>query len=402
MDISSRRAFLRTLAAAPLFPRVSALSQTPAGTPKIKITKFVIHKAFIRWRGIIILEIHTDQGLVGIGEGSLHTRDEIVETALRWAEQRMIGLDPSGVEDHWNRVYYGMTRWRGGPVLVTALAAIDMALHDLEAKRLGIPVWRLLGGAIHKDLRAYHTHWEVAVKAKTPQEYEERAAETKEKGWTAVKFAVPPNPSEHERNKWGVDHVGAVRKGVGPNFDIGLELWESFTPRSALAFAHAVAPFKPMFIEEPIQRENPLAFADLAAKSPVPIATGEGVLSRYEFRELLEAKGAAILQPDILHCGGITELRKIANLAETFGVEIAPHQCYGPIAHCASLAAMSVCRNFFIHEWEAEDDQLYVELTKGTYPTQKNGRIPLPQRPGIGVDLDVAQLVRRFPFKSRA
>jgi galactonate dehydratase len=326
---------------------------------------------------------------------------DIVEAALRWLEPRLVGLDPAGVEQHWNRNYYGLTRWRGGPVLVTALAAVDIALHDLEGKRLGIPVWRLLGGPIHKELRAYYTHWAASRQGKTPSQLAEYARMTKEKGWTAVKYAIPAGATEQERAELAAANIAAVRQGAGPEFDIGIELWESFTLRSALAFANAVAPYRPLFLEEPLQRENPFAFAELAAKSPVPIATGEGLLSRYEFRQLLEAKGAMIIQPDVLHCGGITELRKIANLAETFGVEIAPHQCYGPIAHVASLAAMSVCRNFLIHEWEAEDDELFCDPTKGTYPIQKNGRISLPQGVGLGIDLDVERLVRRFPYKPR-
>ena len=401
MSVLSRRTLLGSLAAAALAARGSCAWASPSPS-RLKITKFVLHKATVRWRDLMILEIHTDGGLVGIGEASLHTRVDVVEAALRWLEPRMVGLDPAGVEEHWNRNYYGLTRWRGGPVLVTALSAVDIALHDLEGKRLGVPVWRLLGGAIHRQLRAYYTHWDTAVHAKSPKQFAEQAAATQQKGWTAVKFAIEANPSQQQREQLAVARLAAIREAAGPALDIGLELWESMTVRSALSFAQAVAPYKPMFLEEPLQRENPLAFTELAAKSPVPIAAGEGLLSRYEFRQLLEAKGATIIQPDVLHCGGITELRKIANLAEAFGVEVAPHQCYGPIAHAASLAAMSVCRNFFIHEWEAEDEPLFVDLTRGTFPVQKNGCIPLPQGAGLGIDLNVAELVRRFPYKPAA
>jgi len=152
-------------------------------------------------------------------------------------------------------------------------------------------------------------------------------------------------------------------------------------------------------MEEPLPRENPpSAFGELAAKSAVPVATGEGILSRYDFRPLLEAKGAAIIQPDVVKCGGITEIRKIADLAECYGVEVAPHMCYGPVAHVASLTAMSVCRNFLIHEWEGADDALFREVTNGTYPVQKGGYLTLPDRPGLGIECDFAQLARRYPF----
>jgi len=368
---------------------------------KVKITGFAIHKASHRWRDLLFLEIHTDAGLVGIGEGSLHTRVDIVESALRWLEPEMIGLDPAGVEDHWDRIYYRLTRWRDGPVLVTALSAVDIALWDLESKRLGVPVWRLLGGPVQRRMRAYYTHWNNTMTEKTPEAFAQRARETRSRGWTAVKWAVPRFESEAERIRDTVKVLEAIRNAVGMDLDLGLELWESLTPRSTLAFAQAVAPYKPMFIEEPIQRENPQGFRELAEKCPVPIATGEGLQGRFEFRHLLDARGAAIVQPDVLHCGGITELRKIANLAEVYGVEVAPHQCYGPVAHVASLAAMSVCRNFYIHEWEADDDAYFQELTGGRYPVQKEGYISLPDGPGLGIAVDFAAFTKKFPFVRR-
>ena len=186
---------------------------------------------------------------------------------------------------------------------------------------------------------------------------------------------------------------------MGDSLDIGLEAAESFTNRSAIQFARAVAPYRPLFLEEPTWRENPEALGRVASASPVPIATGEGLLSRFEFRQLLEAQGAAIIQPDVMHAGGITEMRKIASLAEAYGVEVAPHQCSGPIGHMASLAVMSVCRNFLIQEWEAADDTVYHELTNGTYPLQRGGLMALPERSGLGIEVDFAAFKKRFPFR---
>jgi galactonate dehydratase len=389
----SRRALLAGL---PLFASLRAAgAPSPTG---LKITKFVLHKATLRWRGLLFLEIHTDGGLIGVGDGSLHTRCTVVEEALRWLEPHLKGLDPAGVEQHWNRVYYGLTRWRGGPVLGTALSAVDLALSDLEGKRLGVPVWRLLGGSLRPGSRVYYSHWDRTAKDPSPAGMAARAQETVAKGWTAVKWSIPQAPTEAERIESTVRRLEAIRKAVGDKLDIGLELWESFTVRSAIQFAQAVSPYKPLFIEEPVQRENPLAFTEVAAKSPVPVATGEGLLNRYEFRQLLEAKGAAIIQPDVLHCGGITELRKIANLAETFGVEVAPHQSSGPLGFVASLTAMSVCRNFLIQEWEADDDTVFQELTGGSYPVQKGGLVHLPDAPGLGLNVDFAGFTRRFPY----
>ncbi|HZT32626.1 MAG TPA: mandelate racemase/muconate lactonizing enzyme family protein [Bryobacteraceae bacterium] len=370
-----------------------------AGTAGLKVTRFDIHKVTLRWRDLVFLEVHTDGGITGLGEATLENRADMVEAGLRWLEEKIAGLDPSGIEDHWDRAYYRDSRWRNGPVANTALSAVDMALWDIEGKRLGVPVWRLLGGPIHRQLRVYFTHWHASFSPRSPESFAAHAMRARQQGWTAVKYTVPLEGPEAERIAQATAELEALRKAVGFSLDICLEAAESFSTRSAIQFACAVAPYRPLFLEEPTWRENPAALGEVAAASPVPIATGEGLFSRFEFRQLLEAKGAAIIQPDVLHAGGITELRKIAALAETFGAEIAPHQCSGPIGHVASLAVMSVCRNFLIQEWEAEDDPLYVELTRGTYPVQKNGLVALPERPGLGIEVDFAEFKRRCPFR---
>jgi galactonate dehydratase len=378
-----------------------AAAQRRGGDGSVKITRFSLHKVSHRWRDLLFLEIHTDAGLTGIGEGSLHTRTETVEATLRWLEHQLTGLDPAGPEDHWDRIYYRLSRQRSGMALISALSAVDIALWDIEGKRLGVPVWRLLGGPIHRQLRVYYTHWNNTMTVRTPEAFAQRAVETRDKGWTAVKWAIPRLTPEHARIRDTVQTLEAIRNAVGTDLDLGLELWESLTPRSAVAFADAVAPYKPMFIEEPVQREFDEEFAKLAARSPVPIATGEGLHGRHEFRRLLETGGAAIIQPDVIHCGGMMELRKIANMAEPYGVEIAPHQCFGPVAHVASLHAMSVCRNFFVQEWEADDDAYFSELTAGKYPVQKNGVVTLPDGPGLGIEVDFAAFVKKFPYTLR-
>ena len=370
-----------------------------AAPPKLKIQRLVVHKVTLRWRDLVFLEVETDGGITGLGEATLETRADMVEEALRWVAGNVTGLDPAGVEDHWDRLYYRLSRWRSGPVANSALSAFDIALWDIEGKRLGVPVTRLLGGPQNRTLRAYYTHWHADFKSRSPEAFAENALHAREKGWTAVKWTLPLQAGEQDKIRQTTAELGAVRKAVGMSLDIGLEAAESFSTRSAIQFAHAIADYKPLFFEEPVWRENPAALGEVAARSPVPVATGEGLLSRYEFRTLLEAKGAAIIQPDVLHAGGITELRKIANLAETFGVEVAPHQCSGPIGHVASLHAMSVCRNFLVHEWEAADDALYQELTNGTYPVQKAGTVALPDRPGLGIEVNFTEFKKRFPYR---
>jgi galactonate dehydratase len=375
----------------------------PAATPvgKVKIINFTIHKATLRWRDLVFLEVHTDSGLTGLGEATLEGRPEMVEAALRWLEEDFVGRDPSGPEEHWNRAYYQLSRWRNGPAAMSALSAVDIALWDIEAQRLGVPAWRLLGGRLRKAARVYYTHWGAAIeKRRTPEAFRDWAIETRKNGWTAVKWTLANEGTERERIAHSCAEVEAVRNAVGDSLDVSLEAAETFTVRSAIDFAMALSKYHPLWIEEPTLRENPAGLGEVAAKSPVAIASGEGLFSRSEFRPLLESRGAAIIQPDVIHAGGITEIRKIASMAEAYGVEVAPHQCSGPIAHVASLTAMSGCRNFLIQEWEAADDQAYRELTDGTYPTQHNGLVELNDQPGLGLRVDFAEFKKRFPFKA--
>jgi galactonate dehydratase len=366
----NRRSFIKRLAAVPL----ASAFQGAAPLGKVKITGFDIHKVSVRWRDLMFVEVHTDAGITGLGEATLESRTDIAEAVLRWLEPEYVGLDPTGPE----------------------------ALWDIEAKRLGGPLYSLLGGPIQNNLRVYFTHWDASIPAgkRDIAAVTELAARTREQGWTAVKYTLPLAATELERIDQDVAELAAIRKVFGNQVDIALECAETFTVRTAIQFANAIAPYHPLFMEEPTLRENPAGLGEVAAKSPVPIATGEGLFSRFEFKQLLDVKGAAIIQPDVMHAGGVTELRKIANMAEAYGVEIAPHQCSGPIAHMASMSTMSVCRNFVIHECEGADNDLFREMTDGTYPTQKDGRVLLPDAPGLGIKVNFADFARKCPYKA--
>jgi len=371
---------------------------SPVG--KVKITGFKVYKVTLRWRDLVFLKVETDAGLTGLGESTLEGRADLAETALRWLEEDFVGRDPSGVEEHWNRAYYQLSRWRNGPAVMSAISALDIALWDIEAKRLDVPLWRLLGGRLRKTSRVYYTHWGAPVEShRTPEAFHDWAIETRKRGWTAVKWTLAGQGSEAERIARACAELEAIRSAVGSAMDLSLEAAETFSVRSAIEFAGAVAKYHPLWIEEPTLRENPAGLGEVAAKSPVAIATGEGLFSRFEFRTLLEARGASIIQPDVLHAGGITEIRKIASMAEAFGAEVAPHQCSGPIAHVASLNVMSVCRNFLIQEWEAADDQVFQEMTGGSYPVQRDGHVELNERPGLGLEVNFAEFQKKFPYR---
>ena len=372
---------------------VSLLSASP-----VKITGFDTHLCRMDGRDYLFVEVHTDSGITGLGEASLPSRVKITEQALRWLEPRLKGLDPAGVEAHWNRLYYQENRWRDGSVLMTALSAIDIALWDIEGKRLGVPVWRLLGGSNAKPMRVYWSHWSAQLKQRTPQALAELAIKTVADGWTAVKWVIPRADTEQARLRQVVSEIEAIRKAVGMSLDICLELYETYSMRSALDLARAVAPLNVMFIEEPVWRESNPALGAIAAHSPVPLAGGEGLLNRWQFRDLLEARGAMIIQPDIIHCGGITEIRKIAALGEVYGVEIAPHMWYGPIAHMASVQSMSGVRSFLMNEWDGANMRRLHDLSGGTLPLVVNGTVQLPDTPGLGVKMDFGDWKKRFPY----
>ena len=376
-----------------------ALAASARAIAPARVARFAVHKFTLSGRDHLILRVYTDSGLIGLGEGSLPGRVDIVEQAIRWLEPHLVNQDPGGIEDHWNRLYYEASRWRDGSVMNTALAAVDIALWDLEGQRLGVPIWRLLGARRAKPLRVYYSHWSQDVSPRTPAALAELARRTHAAGWTAVKWIAFRGGSEAERLHRIVAEVEAVRQAV-PGLDIALELAESFTIRTTIELARALAPHRVLFLEEPTWRESPQGLGEVAAASPVPIATGEGLVSRYEFRTLLEHKGARILQPDVIHCGGITELRRISLLADVYGAEMAPHMWYGPIAHVASLHAMTPCRNFLMQEWDAVHDQVFTELTRGGYPLQKDGVISAPDKPGLGIEIDFDLLATpRFQYQ---
>jgi galactonate dehydratase len=369
------------------------------GAEPMRITALRTRKHTLNGRDYLFVEIETGAGLTGLGEGSLPGRAAIVEQAIRWLEPYLKDRDPAGAEDHWNRLYYQASRWRDGSVLMTALAAVDIALWDLEGKRLGVPCWRLAGAGAAKPLGVYYSHWSQGLGQRTPAAIAELARKTLAEGWRAVKWVVPRAASELERIRQAVSDCEAVR---GAGLDFGLEMFETFSVRSALDFARAVAPYRPLFIEEPVLRESPQALAEVAAASPVPVATGEGLLNRYEFRHLLDHKGARIIQPDVIHCGGITEIRRIASLAETYAVEISPHMWYGPVAHAASVHAMSSVRNFFLQEWDAVHDEEFGQLTRGTALRPAQSVVTASARPGLGIEMDWAEWDRRYPYAGQS
>ncbi len=361
----------------------------------MKITKVETFTYWIEWCNWLFVKVSTDEELYGWGEGSLHGPIASVETAIRELSAVLIGQDPSGPERHWQAMYHAW-RWRGGPTLFTAMGALDIALWDLEGKRLGVPVCRLLGGPFRDRLRGYASHWLARVE--TPEQAAEGAREAVRRGFTAFKWGPFNSQRLRENEARGIaqaaELMAAAREGAGPEVEIFIECGERLSPRTAVQAARAFAPYRPGWFEEPIPFENAKAMARLQQELPVPIATGERLLSRWEYRELLEGGGCKIIQPDLMHAGGITEVRKICALADMYYIPVAPHNPGGPICTLAAMHLAAAIPNFYILEQMEDERPLRDELC--TDPVRyREGFFELPPGPGLGTDLRLEALKAR-------
>ncbi|HCI86806.1 MAG TPA: mandelate racemase, partial [Dehalococcoidia bacterium] len=308
-----------------------------------------VHKtAGTNW---LFVRIDTDFGISGWGEGSLQYKDAALEAEILDFGKFLNGKDPRRIDWIWTSLYRRVT-WAGGPVSMSAIAAIDLALWDIKAKSLDIPVWELAGGKHRDNVRVYANGWfedcvepnpdidqEAAPFRQSAEQYASAALELKNAGWTALKFYPFGGPQviTPERIRHGIDVVRAVRDAIGPNMEIGLDIRARIDPWSASRVAKELEPFNIAWMEEPILYDNVEAMAEFARSVNVPVSTGEQLYNRWEFRPLLATNTVRMIQPDICHCGGFTEIRKIANLAETHYVPVAPHNSNGPLSTLASL-----------------------------------------------------------------
>ncbi|MEO1019980.1 MAG: mandelate racemase/muconate lactonizing enzyme family protein [Pseudomonadota bacterium] len=352
----------------------------------MRVTKIETEAFWADWVNWLFVRIETDEGLTGWGEASLHGPISSVEKAIAELSPHLIGEDPSGPERHWHRLYNAW-RWRGGAVLQTALAGIDIALWDLEGKRLGVPVYRILGGPHRTRLPVYASHWLQGVN--TPEAAFDSAKEAVRRGFRGFKWG-PFKFEELRRNEAGciaqaTEIMAAAREGAGPDIEIFIECGELLSPRTAILAAEAFKPYRPGWFEEPIPFENAKAMARLQGEIAVPIATGERLLSRFEFREILDEGACKIIQPDIMHGGGFTELRRIASLADLHYVPVAPHNPGGPICTMASMHLAAAIPNFLILE-QIEPDRALRDAASRPQIAFEDGHFVLPDTPGLGLE----------------
>lgn len=354
----------------------------------MKIARVETFKFWAKWKNWLFVKVETEDGLYGWGEASLAGAIDAVESTIHELGAVLIGQEAGGVERHWQAMNHTW-RWRGGTIQSTAQSALDIALWDLEGKRLGVPVYRLLGGPYNDRIRAYASHWLPDVT--TADAANEGAKEAVRRGFTAFKWNPFKNGKFRTHEAETIIHetalMEAARDGAGPGVDIFCDLGERLSPRTALAAARSFAPFRPGFFEEPVPYENARAMISLKQQMPVPIATGEHLLNRWEFRELVEGCGADVLQPDLSHGGGITEVKRVAAFADTHFMSIAPHNSGGPISTLASLHLVASIPNYYILEQMEAERELRDSIC--TVPLKlENGYFHLPTGPGLGTDLN--------------
>jgi galactonate dehydratase len=338
-------------------------------------------------RNLCFVKVLTDEGLYGIGEAYSVGPDKATVEVIHYLSDWLVGLDPLDIEGLWQRMYVG-SRFPGGSVLYAALSGIDQALWDLKGRALGAPVYQLLGGRCRQRIWVYQNPGGASE-----SETIERALALRERyGFTA--FKTNPLPPDVDRISWpqalrAVElKMARLREALGDDVEIGLDPHAKILePAKALDLCRVVAPYRPMFVEEPLRPENVDAMAEVRRSSPMPIATGEMLYTKWEFRDLLKVRGADIIQPDICVCGGVTEMKKIAALAEAEYVTVAPHNPMGPLATAVNAQFAATAPNFLILEYHVDTESPRKDLLLEPYRIE-DGYLELPDKPGYGVELN--------------
>ena len=348
----------------------------------IKITKLETFLVKPRW---LFLKVHTDAGIVGLGEPVVEGRAETVATAVEEIAPYLVGKDPRRVVHHWQAIYRHAF-YRGGPILTSALSGIDMALWDIKGKALGVPVYELLGGPTRDPgprlcAREDAGAGQGAVGPRLHR-LQDRARQA----------AGPPTTSRPRRQvRYAVERFAELRQAAGDDVDIGIDFHGAISPATAKLLIKGLEPYQPMFVEEPVAAQNHDVMAEIARGTHLPIATGERVYTKWGFREVLEKRAATILQPDLCHAGGITEVRLIAGMAEAYYAAIAPHNPLGPISLAAGVQLAASIPNFLCQE--------QVSLGEGYLKRPfvvREGYVDLPTGPGLGIELDEEALADKI------
>ncbi|HEY5273979.1 MAG TPA: mandelate racemase/muconate lactonizing enzyme family protein [Acidimicrobiales bacterium] len=345
------------------------------------------------WRNLTIVFVHTDEGLVGLGEARMINQTDALLGYLDEAvRNHVLGLDPFEIQrliDRMWRIEYS----RAGEIAMAALSVIEMACWDIMGKALDLPVYRLMGGPVRDTIKAYANGWYTVER--TPEEFHAAARLVVAKGYRALKldpFGTARYEPDQSELRTAIGLVEAVRDAIGPDAELYVEAHGRFTPKAAIQIARELAPYRPGWLEEPVPPENPSLLAEVTRATEVPIASGERVHTRLDFRELFERRAVDIVQPDITMCGGISETLHIAAWAEAYGMLVAPHNVGGPISTAAALQVAALVPNFKAQEHFNDFAESWIQDLIPGNPAVIDGFFALPTNPGLGVSVDPAAL----------
>ncbi len=353
----------------------------------MKITNFRLYSVKPRW---LFLAVDTDEGITGWGEPVIEGRAHSVAAAVEELSKYLIGKDPRRINDHWQTMYRGGF-YRGGPILMSAIAGIDQALWDIKGKALGQPVYELLGGLVRDKMKTYS--W---VGGDDPAQESEQMRTLMESGWDTFKLngcGRLQMIDGHRAVDKVIERVATIRANLGSSIDFGLDFHGRVSVPMAKVLLRELEPFRPLFVEEPVLAEHAEQYSELSRGTSIVLAAGERMYSRFDFKRVFEAGGIGIVQPDLSHAGGITECMKIASMAEAYDVALAPHCPLGPIALAACLAVDFVSYNAVIQEqsmgihYNQGAELLDYVKNKQDFNISDGYIKPLP-KPGLGVDVD--------------
>lgn len=348
---------------------------------------------------LAFVKIETDEGLHGYGEATIGLHENAVMGMIDDLTPSLLGRSPLDIESIGHDLYRD-SYWRSGPVLTSALAGLEMACWDIKGKWLGQPVWQLLGGQCRDRVRCYANAW--FVPAKTPEEFADKAREAVARGWKALKwdpFGKLYRDITGGELRDAIRCVAAVREAVGDSIDLMIEGHGRFNHESGLRIAVALQPYNVLWFEEPLLPELFDGMAGLRSRVPVALAAGERIYNRYQARELLDRGCVDFFQPDISRVG-IREIRLMAGMADAAGVGFCPHNPMGPITNIATLHVAACTPNFFLLETMANDVPWRRDISDEEIRVE-DGEMLIPTRPGLGIELNEAELVKHPPKPHR-
>lgn len=360
-----------------------------------KIRTFICHAYRTNW---VFVRVETDiDGLYGVGEATLEYKEQTVAKACEELEREFLGHDPHKIEA-FSHLAYRNGYWRGGPVLMSAISAIEMALWDIKGKDLDVPVYQLLGGKIRESVPCYANGWFAS--AKTPDEFAEMAKKAVDQGFTALKWD-PFGSAFLQIDRKGLDRamscIGAVCGAVQDRADVIVEAHGRFDVPTAVRLGHAMEAFDILWFEEPIPPQNLEGLVEVKRRIKIPVSGGERLYNKWEYKSLFDLKAVDFVQPDVSHAGGIMELKKIAAMAEANHIPFCPHNPSGPVANAATLQLAGCVPNFYLLETMSSDVPWRSEICDESV-TFKEGRMAIPDKPGLGVDI-FPEKMKKHPYQ---